>query len=83
MFEMEQERQPFHNRERITFFLNYHEKIIQIKREKQNNYEKYQLYRMKKLKLKKRKFQLEKRKYSNWRKENIPARKMKIFQLEK
>ena len=28
-------------------------------------------------------FQLEKGKYSNWKKENIPFKKRKIFQLEK
>ena len=73
---------PFHDRERITNFQKYHEKITAIfqieKREGKYSNQKKENIPNRKRKI----FQLEKGKHSNQKKETILIRKMKIFQLE-
>ena len=63
---------PFHDRERITNFQKYHEKITAIFQiEKREG--KYSNQKKENILIRKRKiFQLEKGKYSNEKKENIP-----------
>ena len=63
--------------EYVTNFLNDHEKRFQLDQGNFSNSKENIPIR------KRKKFQLEKRKYYNQEKKNIPTRKRKIFQLKK